>query len=174
MAGKRDLQNGRQGEAQPVAAIEAAVVSLRRAYRRRTLATLSERRGQRTGRQGALPNAVFDLLDAVASAADHDRELTVTEAAALLDVDQPRASRLAVQALSAGLLRREADQRDGRRSLLVLTPEGQDTLARIRAFRQSVIAEATADWTSADRAALARLLTRFVHDLKLLSDPPDH
>jgi hypothetical protein len=34
-----------------------------------------------------------------------------------------------------------------------------------------VIAEATADWTVEDRAALARLLTRFVNDFRGITDP---
>lgn len=147
---------------QPVAAIEAAVVSLRRAQKRRSLAGLSARRGRGDGPHAALPDAVFELLDAAQSAQDDGRPLAVTDAAALLGVDQPRASRLAAQALAAGLLRREADQGDGRRSLLVLTTEGREVLSAISEFRQSVIAEATADWTAADRADLARLLTRFV------------
>lgn len=147
---------------EPVVAIEAAVVSLRRAQKRRSMAGLSARRGRGDGPYAGLPDAVFELLDAAQSAQDHERPLTVTDAAALLGVDQPRASRLATQALEAGLLRREADQSDGRRSLLVPTDEGREVLAAISDFRQSVIAEATADWTAADRADLARLLTRFV------------
>lgn len=161
--------DGDRPEAEPVAEIEAALVSIRRAQTGRALARLSRRRDQREGRHAGLPDAVFELLDAVAGAAERDQRPTVTEAAALLGVDQPRASRLATQALEAGLLRRQADQRDGRRSRLALTAEGHDALAHIRAFRQGVIAEATATWTPGDRAALARLLTRFVHDMSGVS-----
>jgi len=146
------------------AAIETAVVALRRAHRQRTLARLSERRGERAGRHAELPDAVFELLDAVESATAQGAPLTVTEAATALGVDQPRASRLAAQSLRAGLLRREADQRDGRRSLLALTDEGHTVLARIRDFRHRVIAEVMSDWPAEDRETLARLLTRFVRD----------
>lgn len=72
-------------------------------------------------------------------------------------------------ALDAGLIRREADQHDGRRSLLVLTAEGTTALTRIREFRRRVIAEATATWSETDRAALARLLPRFVRDFASLT-----
>lgn len=147
-----------------VAAIEAAVVALRRSQQRRALARLAERHGERAGRHAGLPDAVYELLDAVESATAQGSTLTVTEAAAVLAVDQPRSSRLATQALEAGLLRREADQHDGRRSLLVLTPEGRDVLARIRDFRRRIIADVTAGWSTADRAALADLMTRFVRD----------
>ncbi|GII97511.1 MarR family winged helix-turn-helix transcriptional regulator [Sinosporangium siamense] len=149
--------------------IETAIVALRRAHKRRALARLSERRGERTGRHGELPDAVFELLDVVESAAERGGALTVTDAAAVLGVDQPRSSRLSAHALHAGLLRREADQYDGRRSLLALTQEGRDLLAEIRDFRRRVIAEATAGWAVEDRAALAGLLTRFVQDLDSVS-----
>ncbi|MEV7012198.1 MarR family winged helix-turn-helix transcriptional regulator [Streptosporangium sp. NPDC051022] len=152
-----------------VAVIETAVVALRRSRQRRALAGLAKRRGEQAGRHAGLPDAVFELLDAVEAAERPGSALTVTEAAALLGVDQPRASRLASQALQAGLLRRQADQHDGRRSLLALTPEGGDVLAQIRTFRCGIIAEATVGWTAEDRAALAHLLTRFVRDFSAIT-----
>jgi DNA-binding MarR family transcriptional regulator len=144
-----------------VSAIEVAVVALRRSARRQALAGLSRRRGERAGPAGSLPDAVFELLDAVA---EH-QPLTPTQAAALLGVDQPRASRLAAQALQAGLVRREADQADGRRSPLSLTSDGQRVIDHIRAFRQRVIENATAGWSEQDLATLAELLTRFIADM---------
>ncbi|WP_241562487.1 MarR family winged helix-turn-helix transcriptional regulator [Streptomyces hoynatensis] len=150
--------------AEAIEAIEAAVLALRRSGRRGALARLSARRGRRAGAHAALPDAVFELLDAVAAAGERGGGLTVTEAAAALGVDQPRSSRLAAQALAAGLLRREADQRDGRRSPLRLTAEGREVLGRIREFRRGIVAEATAGWAAEDRATLARLLTRFLRD----------
>ncbi|MEU7312938.1 MarR family transcriptional regulator [Streptomyces sp. NPDC007083] len=152
-----------------VAALESALAALRRVQKRRALARLAERRGERTGPHAGPPDAVVELVDAVAAAAGSS--LTVTEAATVLGVDQPRASRLAAQAQDAGLLRREADQRDGRRSLLVLTDEGWALLARVRQFRGSIVAEALRDWPEPDRAALARLLTRFVRDFTALTAP---
>ena len=74
--------------------VERALTGLRRAQKRRALARLSERRGERTGPYAALPDAVFELLDAVEAACIAP---TVTEAAGELAVDQPRASRLAAQ-----------------------------------------------------------------------------
>jgi DNA-binding MarR family transcriptional regulator len=155
-----------------VAAIEAAMVALRRSQKRRALARLARRGGERPAGD-PLPDGAYELLDALAAAAGRGERLTVTEVAARLDVDQPRASRLAGLALDAGLIRREADQRDGRRSLLVVTAEGEAVLARIRDFRRSTVAEATQGWTDDDRAALARLLPRFVHDLTALTGAED-
>lgn len=148
-----------------ITAIETAVVVLRRSQRRRNLARLA----RRTGGRATLPDAVFEFLDVLAAAAVGGESLTVTEVATQLDVDQPRASRLAALALNAALVRREADQRDGRRSLLALTAEGGAALAGIHDFRRRVIAEATNSWSDADRAALARLLPRFVQDFAALT-----
>lgn len=156
-------------KATQVAAIETALVTLRRAQRRRALAGMARRRDQPTGATAALPDAVFELLDVLAAAAEHGESLTVTDVAARLDVDQPRASRLAATALAAALIRREADQRDGRRSLLRLTTDGEDVLNRIHDFRKRAIAEATKGWSDDDRAALARLLPRFVDDFEALT-----
>jgi DNA-binding MarR family transcriptional regulator len=152
-------------KARQVAAIEEAVVALRRSQKRRALARLARRDGE----QADLPDAVYELLDAIAAATERGESLTVTEVTAHLDVDQPRASRLASLALDAALIRREADQRDGRRSLLVLTPAGEDVIARIHDFRRRTIAEATRGWSDDDRAALARLLPRLVRDFNALT-----
>lgn len=156
-------------KAAQIAAIEAAVVALRRAHRRRALARLSRRSGQRTGSHAGLPDALFEFLDVLATATERGERLTVTEVAVELDVDQPRASRLAGLALEAALVRREADQNDGRRSLLALTLDGEDVLARIHDFRRRTIVEAISDWSDDDRAALARLLPRFVRDFGALT-----
>ncbi|MEV8093671.1 MarR family winged helix-turn-helix transcriptional regulator [Kitasatospora sp. NPDC085879] len=147
-----------------VAGIARALVALRRSQSRRALARLAAHRAG-AGRPGevsaaAPPDGVVLLLDAVAAAAVP----TVTGLASALGIDQPRASRLTAQALAAGLLRREADQADGRRSLLRLTPEGRAVLERVDAFRRAVVAEATAGWSPEDREVLARLLGRFVAD----------
>ncbi|MDM4718210.1 MarR family winged helix-turn-helix transcriptional regulator [Micromonospora sp. WMMA1363] len=149
-------------KATQIAAIEAALVALRRAQRRRALAGLSRRRGGRADDLTNLPDAVFEFLDVLAAATERGDNLTVTDVATQLDVDQPRASRLAGLALRAALIRRAADQRDGRRSLLVLTAGGEDVIARIHDFRRRVVAEVTNDWSDDDRAALAHLLPRFV------------
>lgn len=155
----------------PESLVEFALTGLRRAQKWHALARLPEQRGERTGPYAALPDAVFELLGVIEAARTAP---TITDAAAGLAVDQPRASRLAAQALEAGLLRREADQRDGRRSLLVLTHEGARVLEAIRSCRRRVIGEATAGWTTCDRDTLARLLTRLAQDYSQVSRPKQH
>jgi DNA-binding MarR family transcriptional regulator len=89
--------------------------------------------------------------------------------AAALDIDQPRASKLVAAAVAAGLVRREADQADGRRALLVRTQAGRRMSAEIHAFRRHVCAEAINGWPAVDRAEFARLLTRFVESLSTVT-----
>ncbi|SHL28502.1 DNA-binding transcriptional regulator, MarR family [Pseudonocardia thermophila] len=125
------------------------MVAIRRRQSRRTLARVA----------GAADDTLQPVLDAVEAAAE---PMGVGEVAAAIDVDQPRASKLVAAAVSAGLLRREADQSDGRRTLLVLTDAGRERLAHVHAYRRRVFAAAMADWTDAERETFARLLTRFV------------
>ncbi|GAA1568661.1 MarR family winged helix-turn-helix transcriptional regulator [Kribbella hippodromi] len=136
----------------PVAAVEAAMVAIRRRQTRRTFAV-----------QAGGPDPVQEVLDAVEGAGDE--AIGVNGVAVALGVDQPRASKLVAAAVAGGLLRREADQADGRRTNLVLTSAGHDQLATVHAYRQSRFAAAMADWTPGERTTFATLLTRFVTTL---------
>ncbi|GAA1725470.1 MarR family winged helix-turn-helix transcriptional regulator [Streptomyces yatensis] len=146
----------------PADAVERAMVAIRRSQSRRSLA-------RRAGRP-ALGDASFDVLDAIEAAEQSGTPPTVSDIAAALAVDQPRASRLVAGAVEAGLVRREADQSDGRRALLVRTEAGRAMTDEVHRFRRSVFAEAMEEWPEADRAEFARLLTRFVDALG--SRPP--
>src|SRR5687767_15683578 len=94
-----------------LAAVEAAMVAIRRSQSRRALA--------RSGEDGGLEPAVFDVLDAVEAAEEAGSTATVSTEAVALDAAQPRASKLVATAVDAGLLRRVADQTAGRRGLPV-------------------------------------------------------
>ncbi|HEV2780319.1 MAG TPA: MarR family transcriptional regulator [Actinophytocola sp.] len=146
-----------------VAAIERAMVEIRRLQQRRTLARVSRRRS------GA---RVDPTLIAVADAVEQhgDEPCTVSSIAAALGVDQPRASRLVARAVDDGLVARTADQADGRRVLLTLTRAGAEQLARVHRFRRALFAEAMADWSPRQVATFARLLTRFVDSYARLTD----
>jgi DNA-binding MarR family transcriptional regulator len=135
-------------------AVETAMVAIRRSQTRRALA--------RSGPTGGVDPAVFDVVDAVEGLPGR---ATVMAVAAALDVAQPRASKLVAAAVEAGWLRREADQGDGRRSLLVLTGEGLALAERVHTARRARFAAATGDWTPAELATFAQLLTRFVAGL---------
>ncbi|RMI43238.1 MarR family winged helix-turn-helix transcriptional regulator [Streptomyces triticirhizae] len=169
--GSAERTGARDGGAErELAAIEGALVALARSRSRRALAALARRRNAPPGRQPDLPNAVFELLDAVAAATGRGERPTVGELATALGVDQPRASRLVGQAVSAGVLRRVADRHDARRSPVALTARGRRALEGVSAFRRQVVGQATAGWSAADRRALARLLPRLVRDMAAVTE----
>ncbi|MFG6475825.1 MarR family winged helix-turn-helix transcriptional regulator [Microbacterium sp. P06] len=98
------------------------------------------------------------LLEALLAASD---PLTVSEAAAAIGVDQPRASRLVQQLADHGLVRREADPADARRTRIALTDAGDALVRGFRGERRDAVSTALSDFTEADRAEFARLLAKF-------------
>ena len=97
------------------------------------------------------------LIEAL-HAASHP--LSVSELGEAIGVDQPRASRLVQQGVEMGLLRREADPDDARRTRIALTETGQRFATRFRGRRREYLAQALADFTDDERTELARLLTK--------------
>jgi DNA-binding MarR family transcriptional regulator len=134
----------------PVAEVEAAMVTIRRRQTKKLFARAA----------GVADDSGQQVIDAIEAAGDEP--LGVNGIAEALGVDQPRASKLVAAAVTAGLVRREADQLDGRRTNLVLTPAGHHRLAAVHAFRRARFAEAMTDWPDADKETFALLLTRFV------------
>jgi DNA-binding MarR family transcriptional regulator len=147
-----------------VKAVERAMVAIRRSQTRRALTRLAEGRNDAAD-AGLVSGSAVDVLDAIEAAEQAGTPATVSGVAAALNVDQPRASKLVAAAVEAGLVRREADQADGRRALLVRTEQGGALSEELHRFRRSIFATAMSDWTDADRAAFARLLSRFVESL---------
>lgn len=97
------------------------------------------------------------LLDALAGA---DRALSITEIGEAIGVDQPRASRLVQQCVEADLVRREPDPTDARRTRVALTDTGRRFIEGMRGQRREQLQGALTDFTPAERADLARLLTK--------------
>jgi DNA-binding MarR family transcriptional regulator len=145
-----------------VAAIEQAMVAMRRSWSRRSLqrrAAAARPAGGGGREAGATAEAAaFQVLDAIESSGP----LTVNGVADALGVDQPRASRLAARAVDAGLVRRGADPDDGRRSILALTPRGARVLADGHRTRRAAVEAALAGWPDQDRETFARLLRAYV------------
>jgi DNA-binding MarR family transcriptional regulator len=154
----------RKTRQQPETVIEQAMVAIRRRQSRRALAHRAEREHGL-----AVSTAVTEALDIVEDNGNSGEQTAVTGLGRRLGIDQPRASKLAGQAIAAGLLRRVADQHDGRRSLLELTRAGRAYLERVHQYRRSQFAAAMTGWTDHDRETFAELLTRFVAAL----DQPD-
>jgi DNA-binding MarR family transcriptional regulator len=65
-----------------------------------------------------------------------------------------------------GLVRRVADESDGRASRLVITDAGHTALHGLCAEREARVAKATAAWEPEDLATFTRLLGRLIDDLE--------
>ncbi|WP_282837856.1 MarR family winged helix-turn-helix transcriptional regulator, partial [Microbacterium flavum] len=105
------------------------------------------------------------LLETLAAASG---PLSVSEVGAAIGVDQPRASRLVQQGVDMGLLRREADPDDARRTRIALTDDGMRVARGFRGQRREHLSQALSDFTPEERAEFARLLG------KLADAWPDH
>lgn len=101
--------------------------------------------------------ARFRLLEALAKASG---PLSVSELGEAIGVDQPRASRLVQQSVEMGLVRREADPDDARRTRIALTEDGERLVRGFLGQRTDAVASAVAGFTDAERSELARLLTK--------------
>ncbi|MFE0186665.1 MarR family winged helix-turn-helix transcriptional regulator [Streptomyces sp. NPDC058989] len=89
-------------------------------------------------------------------------EITVGAVAQHLGVDPSVASRMVSDCISAGYLVRAASQRDGRRTVLHLSAEGRELMARFARHQRSAFESITADWTEQERLDFARLMLKYV------------
>ena len=97
------------------------------------------------------------MLEALAAASV---PLTVSELGDAVGVDQPRASRLVQQGVELGLVRREADPDDARRTRIALTDQGRAIVRGFRGERREAVDSALAAFTDDERVELARLLVK--------------
>jgi DNA-binding MarR family transcriptional regulator len=102
-----------------------------------------------------------------------DGPLTLSDLSAAADMDPGAASRQ-VKALEAeGLVERRGRDGDARVSVLRATPAGEEVRERIAAVQDRHMADVLDGWSPADQATFARLLSRFVHDLRSVQYRPD-
>jgi DNA-binding MarR family transcriptional regulator len=145
-------------DASPEAAVEAAMVRLRRGMAKRTMG-----RQAAEAMGGSVDVSLFLVNDAVEEGPPIGEDgVTVGLVAERMAVDPSRASRLVSAAIKAGYIRRVASQADGRRVNLELTDAGRALSDELHRFRRAYLARAMARWTDEERATFARLLTRFV------------
>ncbi len=97
------------------------------------------------------------MLEALAAASD---SLSVSEIGEAIGVDQPRASRLVQQGVELGLVERQADPDDARRTRIALTDQGREIAQRLRGQRRGAVEQALESFTDTERTELARLLTK--------------
>lgn len=135
--------------------VERAMVRIRRRQVRRALAPPDS----------PVDHSVVGVLDAIEAARGSTESVTVGTVAANLGVDPSQGSRLVQAAIEAGVVRREASQEDGRRSILELTEFGREVAERIHSTRHAAFQQAMSGWTSEDMSRFADLLERFVDNL---------
>jgi Transcriptional regulators len=94
--------------------------------------------------------------------------VTVGELTRHLDRAASTISEMIEPLIVKGLVERERDPADGRRSLLWLTPEGQAARVRAQSVLDNACLQLAADQLSAqDRALLLELLEKFVRHLSM-------
>ncbi|KAA3514292.1 MarR family winged helix-turn-helix transcriptional regulator [Agrobacterium rosae] len=101
----------------------------------------------------------IDVLDIVNRAGG---VATVGAIAEAMRLDPSRGSRVVAEMVGRELLKREASQEDGRRSVINITPLGHSILEEMRSAKISIIREVVSDWPSEDIAEFARLFDRFI------------
>lgn len=104
----------------------------------------------------------LDILEVVVRIRREGGEATVGAIADAMRIDPSRGSRLVAELVSQGILKRDASQEDGRRSLIAPTETGEALLTEIRAVKHAIVAQATHDWTEAERTAFSHLFDRFL------------
>jgi len=144
----------------PVSMIELALMTMRRDQQARRLQRGLGPRGHRggPGHDRSLGGAArFRMLDSL-----EQGPRTVSEIAASIGVDQPRASRLVAEAAERGFLRRDVDPRDARRAIVELTSSGRTFLHSAHQTRRSAVETALEGFSPSERESFAELLDRFV------------
>jgi DNA-binding MarR family transcriptional regulator len=81
--------------------------------------------------------------------------------AASLDADLSTVSRQVTTLVGRGLLERQADQDDGRATLLAVTSAGRAAIARHEQGRQAFFEAVLSGWTAAEMGQFAQQLERF-------------
>ncbi len=149
----------------PIAAIERAVSELRRSNGRP--GTASHQPGQHGpfGWKGGRHEHPFANMARYRLLSTLDRlgdGASVSELAAGIGVDQPRASRVVADCVERGLVTRSTDAADARRSVIALTDAGRAVLDERRRERRAAVERALDGFTPDERAKFAALLARFV------------
>jgi DNA-binding MarR family transcriptional regulator len=84
----------------------------------------------------------------------------------LVHADPSTVSRHVATLVDQGLVRRVADESDGRASRLVITDAGHSALQELCREREARLEQAVAAWDPADIATFTELFGRFIDDLE--------
>lgn len=113
------------------------------------------------------------VTDAVARHRSEGRgdACSIGDVADALQVAHSTASRLVDRAAKAGMVARDRDPVDPRRTRLTLTAAGARLQQEAVRFRTGRLATALGDWSTEDVATLRGLLERFSRDTRHLAEP---
>ncbi|MNL40728.1 MarR family protein [compost metagenome] len=89
-------------------------------------------------------------------------EVTVGAIADVMRLDPSRGSRLVAELVTQGLLRRDASQADGRRSIVVRTELGDQLMAQVDATKRRLLASMLDGWSEEELNVFAGLFDKFV------------
>lgn len=104
----------------------------------------------------ALDRAAYVILRHL----DDAGPLNVSVLAARLNLDGSTVTRQVGAMEREGLVRRDADPRDGRGTVVTPTAHGRDRMTEVRTARRALYGDLLADWPADDRATFAALLGR--------------
>jgi DNA-binding MarR family transcriptional regulator len=108
------------------------------------------------------PNLEISHLDALRAMRRIEGEVTVGAIAEVMRLDPSRGSRLVAELVTQGLLRRDASQADGRRSIVVRTELGDRLMEEIDATKQQLLASMLDGWADEELGTFAVLFDKFV------------
>ncbi|MBV9805454.1 MAG: MarR family transcriptional regulator, partial [Solirubrobacterales bacterium] len=93
---------------------------------------------------------------------DQPRELTLKEAAELVHVSLPAASRMVDDLVRRGFAQRREDEEDRRMKRVCLSDGGRTVIRRLNAARLSGLEQFTATLTTGERRSLASALSKLL------------
>ncbi|MFF0154323.1 MarR family winged helix-turn-helix transcriptional regulator [Micromonospora sp. NPDC005203] len=114
------------------------------------------RRATGTAEHRVLDRAAYVILRHLADAGPQN----VSALAARLNLDGSTVTRQVSALQRDGLITRTPDPSDGRGTVISPTPAGLQRMAAVQAARTRLYGDMLADWSTADRATLASLLSR--------------
>jgi DNA-binding MarR family transcriptional regulator len=117
---------------------------------------------------GAAERLVTQAESAALRAVADTGPVTFKGLAEHLELDQTTISRTANRLLEEGLVARETDPDDRRKSWLSITSSGDEMLHRLQHVATQWYEVAISEWTPEEQRALGDALARFRHDLQRL------
>ena len=133
-----------------VAAVAESFIDLQRTVRRSKARLLA-----------AAGNDVESATQVLLHAVETEGPMRASALAASVHADLSTVSRQVAALVSRGLLERQADQCDGRASVLAVTGAGRAAIAEHERARQAFFAEVLAGWSMEEMREFARQLERF-------------